>query len=231
MAGKTEREPKWRDWLAPGVAAGIVTAVVTWQLSGMGARFTAIDNQYADLARRLTDLDAKLDRRVDALAISVKDTNTRIDSVLLQQTTMSAQLGRAEAELAYIRGRVDRVAEKLQVTGLQLSPVPITPTNKDSPNAPLNITPTAEFQGLNITRQQVQTIRESLKKTTVGSTAPPADVVEFAFSAEIGGELPNELLRFSMPVSLDGKNYQAMILSRKLTIIDPKTRKIVGIFD
>jgi chromosome segregation ATPase len=49
-----------KDWIAPGV----IVAIMTVWLILSGGRFASIDNQYADIAARLIELEAKLDRTV-----------------------------------------------------------------------------------------------------------------------------------------------------------------------
>jgi hypothetical protein len=95
----------WKDWIAPGVVMTIVGIAATLVL----ARISSLDTQYADVSRRLTEIDAKLDRRVDGIT-------SRFDGILQQQTALAGQIGNAQGELAYIRSRLDKVAEKLQVT-------------------------------------------------------------------------------------------------------------------
>jgi tetrahydromethanopterin S-methyltransferase subunit G len=111
-------------WFAPGIAVAVVGLGLTF----FNSRFTSIEAQYSDTAKRLTELDAKLDRRADALLQSIRETNSRIDAVLQQQATLASQVGRIEAELGYIRSRLDKVAEKLQVTSAEEKiPKPGTP--------------------------------------------------------------------------------------------------------
>ena len=47
-----------RDWIAPGV----IVAIMTVWLTLSAGRFASIDNQYADIAARIDELEAKLDR-------------------------------------------------------------------------------------------------------------------------------------------------------------------------
>jgi hypothetical protein len=103
----------------------------------LNSRFTSLDAQYADTGKRLTDLDSKLDRRAEGLQQSIRDTNARIDTLLQQQTTLAAQIGRVEAEMGYVRTRLDKIAEKLQVADAG----PIVPT-------PTPTVPVADLDGL-----------------------------------------------------------------------------------
>ncbi len=113
---------KAKDWIAPG----IIIAVMTLWLAIAGGRFTSLDGQYTDIGKRLTDLDAKSDRRIDGLG-------SRFDAVLQQQSALAAQIGSVQAELAYIKGRLDKVADKLQVTTVVPSAAPTTYDAKTPP--------------------------------------------------------------------------------------------------
>jgi chromosome segregation ATPase len=57
-----------KDWIAPGV----IVAIMTVWLTLSGGRFASIDNQYADIAARLTELEAKLDRSVYGISATEK---------------------------------------------------------------------------------------------------------------------------------------------------------------
>lgn len=109
------------EWLSPWLAPAAVVAVLSLFLTSFNSRFTSLENQYADTGKRLTELDSKLDRRADALLQAIRETNTRIDGVLQTQATLASQVARVEGELSYIRSRLDKVADKLQVSSVEPS--------------------------------------------------------------------------------------------------------------
>jgi hypothetical protein len=102
----------WEEWRAPGAVVGIIAVVGTifgMQLSSINARLDAIDKQYSDVSVRITQQ------------------TSRIDTVNAQMVQLSAQVGGAQHDIAYIRARVDKVAEKLQIGSLEPGVVPRAP--------------------------------------------------------------------------------------------------------
>jgi chaperonin cofactor prefoldin len=161
----------WEPWVAPGVVVAIVVATggfISWQLAQISGRFDSldkrfetVDKQYIDVGNRLTNLDAKLDRRADNLtqvqsgftaridgalqqqakdlgaridavlqqqATIAKDTNGRIDNVIQQQAALSSQVAEIKSDTIYIKGTVEKMANKLQVTEMPPSQSPIHQT-------------------------------------------------------------------------------------------------------
>lgn len=134
-----------KPWLAPSVIGGVVVLAVSWQVNQTNSRFDFLDRQYADIGQRLTNLDAKSDRRIDALAQSAS-------AILTQQAAMSSQLGRAEAQLAYIQGRIDKIAQKLEIASadelkFNSIPSPGGTTSKDNSGGYPQVAPTRGEKG------------------------------------------------------------------------------------
>jgi hypothetical protein len=118
---------KWNDWLAPGVilaAIGLAFTIVTLQVNAISGRFSTLEAAYGNIDRRVLGGDDKLDRRAEAIEKRIVETNQRVDRVLENQTSLAAQLSKVETELSYIRSRLDRVADKLQVSALPGSTTP-----------------------------------------------------------------------------------------------------------
>ena len=68
---------------------------MTIWLAIAGGRFSSLEAQYVDIGKRISDLNAKSDSRIDGVG-------SRFDAVLQQQSALAAQLGAVQAELAYI---------------------------------------------------------------------------------------------------------------------------------
>jgi hypothetical protein len=62
---------------------------------------------------RLSALDDKIDRRVEAVEVRIRETNGRIDLIISNQGTAQRQLATLEADLNRVQSRVERVYEKL----------------------------------------------------------------------------------------------------------------------
>jgi hypothetical protein len=126
-----------KQWGTPGAilaGLGLIATILIF-------RFGAVDAQYADVSKRLTEMDAKIDRRSDVLG-------GRFDAILQQQTNMAAQLGAVQGELAYIKLRLDRVADKLQVTAVEpslRSPAAVRPDDGLTPSAPAQARDPSQF--------------------------------------------------------------------------------------
>lgn len=105
----------WKDWVGPSA----ILAVLALGGAYGSARLSAIDNQYGDVGRRITELDSKLDRRIDALT-------GRFDAILQQQGTLTLQLGLLQSEISYVKNRLDKIADKLQVTKVEPTGIPAT---------------------------------------------------------------------------------------------------------
>jgi hypothetical protein len=120
---------------SPWFTPAIVIAAIGLALAFFYSRFASIDAQYVDTGRRVTDLVAKFDRRTDGLLQSIRDTNARIDTVLQQQTTLASQVGRVEVDMGYVRSRLDKISEKLQVA--ELEPQPTAPTLQSMQSTPI----------------------------------------------------------------------------------------------
>lgn len=129
------RKYDWGAWRLPAsiiAGAALVAGVVGTLLTLQTSRFTAIE-------ARIQAADEKIDRRVDALENRIGGITQRIDTVIGNQGTASVQLGRLETELAYIRARLDRVAERLQVSAV--------PTEAPTAGVPRTGSGTATGQG------------------------------------------------------------------------------------
>src|SRR5687768_11958722 len=114
----------WRVWVGPGVASVLIIAVISWQLDGIRDRFTSVEARSANAEVGVGKLDDKIDRRGEATERRVVETNQRIDRVLENQTSAAAQLSTVTTDLNYIKGRLDRVAERLNVAAADPSSVP-----------------------------------------------------------------------------------------------------------
>lgn len=202
--------PKWlKDWLAPGIlltVLGIATAMVN-------VRFTMIDTQYADVTKRLTELDSKLDRRADGILQNVRDTNARIDAILQQQTTLASQLARLEAEQAYIKGRLDRVADKLQVSAVSPTNSPQSPVPMAYSNDPLQIT-------------DILKLYEAIKNQ------PDPAFTKRTFS--VGEQLPSSVPTKALPAAAatirpEWSNLNYSVGDTGIAIIDPAANRVVNV--
>lgn len=175
-------------WLTPA----IVIAVVGLAFTVISSRFTSIDAQYADTGKRLTDLDAKLDRRTDALLQSIQNTNTRIDAILQQQTTLASQVGRVETEVSYVRGRLDKIAEKLQVAEAEPQ-VPMVPTLQSMPGPPSSLTLASGGSPgkLDHPEKTVQELsRKQFEQLYTAIKQQPNPAFSSAFNLKVGEKLP-----------------------------------------
>lgn len=106
----------WEEWKAPAVilaAIGLVFVVISWQLDGIGTRIGAIEDREGTTASAIQAGNARID-----------GTNERIDRVLEAQTEAIARLVQVEAELSYVRRRIDQIAEKLEVAAAPVSGAP-----------------------------------------------------------------------------------------------------------
>jgi hypothetical protein len=185
-------------------------AIVGLGLTFFNSRFTAIEAQYSDTGKRLTELDAKLDRRVDALLQSIRDTNSRIDVVLQQQTTLASQLGRIEAELVYVRVRLDKVAEKLQVTSVEEKIPPLIPV--------------ATLDGV-LSKEQFEKLSSAIKQQ-------PDNASSNAF-LRIGESVPDTVPVKPLPANVKDIRPSWVALNYTvgkagLAIIDPISRRVLA---
>jgi uncharacterized coiled-coil protein SlyX len=103
--------PGWTAWIAPA----IVVAVVSTGVIFLNNRFATVEERVATIDRRLQAADEKMDRRFEAVEKRVAETNTRIDQIISNIATISVQQGKTDTEIGYIRNRLDKVADKLQV--------------------------------------------------------------------------------------------------------------------
>lgn len=111
-----------REWAAPGVIIAIVSLGVVLgqcQLSTIDSRLTGIDSRLAQVDERLTGVDEKIDRRAESIEQRVAETNKRIDSGLGTQSEMSVKVNKTESDVLYLRERIDKIADKLQVSSAE----------------------------------------------------------------------------------------------------------------
>lgn len=200
------------EWLTPWLAPAAVVAIFGLFLTSFNGRFTSIEAQYADTGKRLTELDTKLDRRADALLQSIRETNTRIDGVLQNQTALAAQVARVEGELSYIRGRLDKVADKLQVSSADT----VIPK-------PADTIPVAAMDGV-LTREQFDKLYSEIKTQS-----------EPAFSSAVllvGQKVPTEVPVKPLPASVAGIRPSWTALSYTvgktgLAIVNPTDKSVL----
>lgn len=136
-----------KEWAAPGVVMAVIVAATAWtQMS-----ISTVGGQVSQQAVRLQAIDEKIDRRGEATDRRVVETNQRIDTILATQASTSAQIGALQAEMAYIKGRIDKIADKLQVSAVE--PVPGTDPDFVATLAKFIAQPTSasfEKAGLNV---------------------------------------------------------------------------------
>ncbi|KAI9881761.1 MAG: hypothetical protein M1823_006528, partial [Watsoniomyces obsoletus] len=63
-------------------------------------------------------LDEKVDRRAEAIEARVSETNQRVDRILEGQTSAAERTAQIQTDLNYVKDRIDRIAEKLEVAAL-----------------------------------------------------------------------------------------------------------------
>jgi hypothetical protein len=203
---------KWTE--SPWFTPAIVVAIVGIAFTVISSRFTSIDAQYADTGKRLTDLDAKLDRRADGLLQSLRDTNIRIDTILQQQTTLAAQVGRVEAEMSYIRSRLDKIAEKLQVADAgPIVPAPTSPT-----------VPVANLDGV-FSKSQFEQLYMAIKQQ-------PDPAFSSGFALTVGAKLPASVPIKELPIivkeirpSWEGLSYT--VGAAGIAIVNPADKSVL----
>jgi hypothetical protein len=206
---------KLTDWLAPGVAAGVVLAVITWQLDNIRDRFASLDSQYVDMSRRLTGLDAKLDLKIDGLERRITETNQnitdahrRIDMVLQQQNKTGEQIAGLERDVIYLRSQVDRIAAKVQAS--------LLPGNEqEKSTAP----------AVALSPEQKKMIRETILRQGSNSSAANFDV-------RIGAVVPSNVeLRNVPPLVGEGElqRYRYVVVNDQAVLVDPATRAVVDV--
>lgn len=146
---KPTAETYLREWAAPGViiaALGLVAILGQCQLSG-------IDNRLGTIDQRLIALDEKIDRRGESIEQRVAETNKRIDAGLSTQSEVSVKVNKTESDVLYLRERIDKIAEKLQVASAAPNEVPVAFSLDDLKRDPIGslkrvgfeVTPLKEF--------------------------------------------------------------------------------------
>lgn len=101
----------WKPWVAPVV----VIAVGIGLLAHFDVQFSTLHGRIGDLDSRLRGVDEKIDRRGEAIEQRVAETNKRVDTVLEIQRDLAAQVSGVETGLTYVKGRLDQVAQKLEI--------------------------------------------------------------------------------------------------------------------
>jgi hypothetical protein len=207
--------PTWKEWLAPGVASGVVLAVITWQLANIRDRFSSLDAQYADVGHRLTALDSKVDLKIDGLEKRIAETNQnitdahrRIDIVLQQQNTTSSQLGGLERDVSYLKSQVDRIALKVQASAFPVE-------ERDKGAAPV----------VTLSPEQRKIIRETILRA--GSNSRSA-----RFDIRIGAVVPSDVQLRNVPPQFGGgdlQRYQYVVVNEQAVFVDPTTRTVVEV--
>jgi tetrahydromethanopterin S-methyltransferase subunit G len=119
------------ETVKPRVTVAILIAVLV-------ALIIQFNLQYNAVSKRLTDIDAKIDRSVDALT-------GRFDAMLQQQTAAAAQLVALQNELRYLKARLDRIADRLQMSAVE--PNPRSSAIVQPVAAPAGNSPTASRRG------------------------------------------------------------------------------------
>jgi chromosome segregation ATPase len=94
-----------KDWIAPGV----IVAIMTVWLILSGGRFASIDNQYADIAARLTELDAKLDRSM----YGISATENQHGDITKRITELEAKLDRSINSIPAAESQHGDIAKRL----------------------------------------------------------------------------------------------------------------------
>lgn len=94
-----------KDWIAPGV----IVAIMTVWLILSGGRFASIDNQYADIAARLTELDAKLDRSM----YGISATENQHGDITKRITELDAKLDRSINRISIAESQHGDITKRL----------------------------------------------------------------------------------------------------------------------
>src|SRR5262245_16543519 len=109
----------WRDLITPAsvlTIGALAVAVFAFELRGIEARLADIDSEIANL-------DAKIDRRGEAMEQHLSQTDNllaettkRLDLGLNQQADMSSEINKIDADLTFIHKRIDML-DQPQVRG------------------------------------------------------------------------------------------------------------------
>ena len=100
----------WETWVTPASVVGvggIAIAVFSCQLNHIEDRLSNVND-------RLAGLDAKIDRRGEAIEARITKTNDRLDSGLQAQTEISAQLSKVESDVQFVRVGLDTMERRIE---------------------------------------------------------------------------------------------------------------------
>lgn len=181
------------DWsLKELIAPGAIIALGAWG--------------FTHLNGNLSGLDEKIDRRSEAVERRVSETNQRIDRLLEQQAATNSRLSEVKVDLGYVRSRLDKVAEKLQV-----SEAP-SPFQK------------ADIVAGGLTDSQVSMVWQAIKSS---GEIPFADNV----TAIAGQNIPADAKTKQLPATVVSivpkwKDFDFTVAKNGLAIVDPATKKV-----
>lgn len=108
----------WEEWRTPATiigAAGLLMVVISWQLNGISDRITSIETREGNIGTRIEAVDSSINNRANAIDARLDSANRRIDEILKGQNSAVTTAAQMQIELFYVRGRLDQIAERLEI--------------------------------------------------------------------------------------------------------------------
>ena len=100
----------WRDLITPATVLAIGAVAVTV----FACELRGIETRLTDMNSKIANLDAKIDRRGEAVEQHLSETGNRLAETtkrlelgLDQQTDMSSKINKMDADLTFIHKRID----------------------------------------------------------------------------------------------------------------------------
>jgi len=136
--GKTGQHMTPRDWIAPGV----IVAIMTVWLTLSAGRFSSIDNQYADIAASIDELDAKLDRSTSAISATdnqhgdiakmIAELEAKLDRSISAISAADNQHGDIAKMIAELEAKLDRSIRAISAADNQYAAIAKRVTELDA---------------------------------------------------------------------------------------------------
>jgi hypothetical protein len=194
-------------WGNSVIGSAVLIVLVGLLIALLNNPFKSIDQQYAEMETRLTN------------------SNSLMEGMFRQQARITAQLGRIEGELASIKERLNKSPEELHVASVKPAELPPSPTlEARSPTSDISMPP-----------DLVRAIRERvLQRDITKHTAGKKNWKTLRAPAKVGEAMPQAARLIDPPPDVARSesqfaNYVYSIDGPNVLIVDPKSRKIVGV--
>ncbi len=229
-------------WITPAAilgSAGLVVSFLNYEGSvlagrfgGVEARMQAVESRVQTIDQRIQGVDDKVDRRAEAVEKRIEAVTQLLDTLVGLQGDAKSQTAKIETELSYVRGRLDRIADKLQVASAQPTPFALPSLSKPALSKNYDLPAPPDLTGSLVDDDQRNYLRAYVSRQPVDAT--PGQLGASAAKAIVPGEVIPRSVRFrDLPpqVGTAAMAYKYFKVHDAVVLVDPSTRRVVEVID